>query len=93
MGVWTHIILEAYCARKWSGKKSKYLHELIDAKKFKTKKVPNPHHNPNYKTPRKPSYCHNIPQFICLEKECLYLAYTSAEKEDYLFLNKKYKKK
>lgn len=92
MGVWTHIILEAYCARKWSDKKDKYWYEAIDAKKFKTKKAPNPYYDPKYRTPKKPSYCPNIPQYICLEKECPHLVYTNALEEDYLFLNKKYKK-
>ena len=91
--VWTHIILEAYCARKLSDKKDKYHHEVIDSKKFKTKKVPNPYYDPNYKTPRKPRYCPGIPQYACLEKECPHLAYTNAEKPDYLFLNKRYKNK
>lgn len=90
--VWTHIILEACCARKWSDKKGKYLYELIDRKKFKTKKIPNSCYDPNYKTPKKPNYCSKIPQYICLEKNCPHLAYTNALEADYLFLNKKYKK-
>ena len=88
---WTHIILEAYCARKWSDKKDKYLYELIGKGKFKTKKVANPHYDPDYRTPKKPSYCPNVPQYICLEKNCPHLAYTNAVEKDYFFLNKRYK--
>ncbi|MFH1587145.1 MAG: hypothetical protein ABID38_04770 [Candidatus Diapherotrites archaeon] len=90
---WTHIILEAYCARKWSDKKDKYWYEVVDLKKFKTKKAPNPHYNANYRTPRKPNYCPNAPRYICLEKNCPHLTYTDALEKDYLFLNKRYKKK
>ena len=89
---WTHIILEAYCARKWSDKKDKYMYEVVNWKKFKTKKVPNSRYDPNYRTPKKPNYCPNLPQYICLEKNCPHFTYTNALKEDYLFLNKKYKK-
>lgn len=87
---WAHIILEAYCARKWSEKKDKYVYEGIPGKEFKTKKVPNTMYNPNYKTPKKPNYCPNTPRYICLEKECPHLAYTDAVEDDYFFLNKKY---
>jgi len=37
--------------------------------------------------------CPEKPQYLCLEKNCPHLAYCDAEKGDYLFLNKKYKKK
>jgi hypothetical protein len=88
---WTHIILEAYCCRKSNIKKDKYVYEVVDLKNFKTKKKPNTQYDANYKTPKKPKYCLNIPQFVCLENNCPYFAYSDAEKEDYLFLNKKYK--
>ncbi|MCX6799453.1 MAG: hypothetical protein NTW59_05160 [Candidatus Diapherotrites archaeon] len=94
MNGWTHIILEAYCARKWNNKKNKYWYELIgNAKEFKTKKVPNPHYDQKYKTPKKPGYCPGTQQYICLEKGCPHLAYTNALEEDYLFMNRKYKKR
>ncbi|MFA4906841.1 MAG: hypothetical protein WC602_01050 [archaeon] len=90
---WAHIILEGYCARKWGDKKSKYLYKVVDWKKFKTKKTPNPYYDGNYKTPKKPNYCPNSPQYVCLEKECPHLAYTNADEKDYLFLNKRYAQK
>ena len=88
----TNIILEAYCFRTLSDKKHKYVYELVDGENFKTRKIPNPNYDPNFKTPRKPTYCPEKPQYICLEKDCPHLAYCDAEKEDYLFLNKKYRK-
>ncbi len=90
---WTHIILEAYCTRKLSSKKDKQVYELIETKTSKFKKKSNLNYDTNYKTPKKPSYCPNIPQYKCLEKECPYFAYTNAEKKDYLSLNKRYKTK
>jgi hypothetical protein len=90
---WTHIILDAFCFRTSSNKKYKYQYELIDLKKHKTKKVLNPGYDPNYKTPRKPRYCPEKPMYICLEKNCPHFACSDAEKEDYLFLNKKYREK
>lgn len=91
---WTHIILEAYCARKWSTKKSKYHYRWLgDDSIEKFKKIENKDYDPNYRTPKKPSYCENIPNYVCLEKNCPHLAYTNAEESDYKFLYKKYKKK
>jgi hypothetical protein len=90
---WTHIILEGYCFRTLSDKKHKYNYQIIDRENFKTKKVLNTRYDPNYRTPRKPRYCPEKPQYLCLNKKCPHLAYCDAEKEDYLFLNKKYKKK
>ena len=89
---WTHIILEAYCARKWSEKKDKYRHRVIDLDKLKTRRIPNPDYNHNYKTPKKPVYCPNLPQYLCLKKNCPHLAYADALKQDYLFLGKRYRK-
>jgi hypothetical protein len=43
--------------------------------------------------PKKPRYCPNISQYVCLEKNCPHLAYTDGLEEDYSFLNKKYRKK
>jgi len=93
MSCWTHIILEAYCTRKWSAKKGKYIYKPTDSKKFELEKAPNANYDPNYKTPKKPWYCPGVPLYKCLEKECSYLGYANALEEDYLFLNKKYKKK
>ncbi len=92
MVCWSHIILEVYCARTWSTKKSKYLFEAIDLKKWEFKKTENSHFDSKYKVPKKPSYCPNGPQYICLEKDCPHLAYTDALKEDYSALFKKYRK-
>jgi len=89
---WTHIILEAYCARKWSAKKGKYLYKLTDSKKLKMKKASNPDYDSNYRTPKKPSYCPNLPRYICLETNCPHLLYTDALEADYRFLDKKYHK-
>jgi len=93
MSVWTHIILEAYCTRNSGPEKGKYLYELVDAKNFKTRKKPNPFYDPAFKNPRKPKYCPGVPQYLCLEKDCLHFGYTNAEEKDYLFLNKRYNKK
>ena len=78
--------------RKVSDKKGKYIYEVIDFKNFQTKQKPNSNYDPNYKTPRKPNYCINIPNYTCLEKDCPHFAYTNALEEDYLWMNKKYKK-
>ncbi|MCK4327524.1 MAG: hypothetical protein KAW41_03535 [Candidatus Diapherotrites archaeon] len=88
---WTHVIIEAYCARKWSTKKGKYVYLMEDDGSFT--KVKNTSYDPNYRTPRKPSYCKGIPNYICLEKNCPHLAYANAQPADYKFLNRKYKKK
>lgn len=93
MAPWAHIILEAHCTRKLTLKKDKYVYEPVDLKTAKFKKKPNPYYNPAYKIPKKPSYCPELPQYKCLEKNCPHFAYTNAEKKDYLFLNKRYKKK
>ena len=92
---WTHIVIEAYCCRKYSPCKSKYHYRVIDPSKniFKTKKVPNPDYDPKYKTPRKPSYCKNEVCYICLEKECPYLAYCDANDDDYKMFFKAFRKK
>ncbi|MDD5162846.1 MAG: hypothetical protein PHD95_01415 [Candidatus ainarchaeum sp.] len=84
--------MEAYCSRKWSTKKDKHLYKLVDSKSLKMEKEPNPNYDPNYKTPKKPSYCPNLPRYICLEKNCHHLAYTDALEGDYHFLDKKYNK-
>ena len=87
--VWAHIVLEAYCTRKWSTKKGKYLYRMEEDGSFT--KIGNKDYDPSYRTPRKPSYCRGIPGYICLEKGCPHLAYTNAEPADYKFLGKKYK--
>jgi hypothetical protein len=92
MTAWTHIILEGYCMRKISEKKGKHIYKCIDTKKMKFEKEPNPNYDPNYKTPKKPKYCINIPIYTCLEKDCPHFAYTNALEKDYLWMNKKYKK-
>ncbi|HJX05274.1 MAG TPA: hypothetical protein VJ461_01030 [Candidatus Nanoarchaeia archaeon] len=88
-----HIILEAFCMRTVSMKKPKYLEEVVDASRLKTNKVPNPHHDPKYRTPKKPYYCPDTPHYICLDKSCPHLTYINAEKKNYNLLNKSYKKK
>ncbi|PIN96334.1 hypothetical protein COU39_01545 [Candidatus Micrarchaeota archaeon CG10_big_fil_rev_8_21_14_0_10_60_32] len=65
--VWTHIILEAYCARKWSTTRSKYLYKRLKNGSFE--KVENKNYDSNYRTPRKPGYCENTPNYACLEKK------------------------
>ena len=82
---WTHIIIEAYCGRKWSPCKSKYHYRIIGTSKdvFKTKKILNPKYDPAYRTPRKPSYCKNEVCYTCLEKECPHLCYCNANDDDY----------
>ena len=66
---WSHIILEGFCFRKLGNTKSKYLYKVVDNDTFKTEKIPNPHYDPNYKTPKKPKYC-----MICNESKKLQLA-------------------
>lgn len=90
---WSHVIIEVYCIRTWSPKKSKYLFEVIDLEKEEFKKVKNSSYNPDYKIPKKPLFCPNSPQYICLEKNCPHLAYTNVLKKDYKTLFKKYDKK
>ena len=89
---WTHVILEGYCTRTLSSKKDKFIYKVTDVKKFKTEKENNPEYDSKYRMPKKPKYCPNIPQYICLENDCSHFGYTDAEKEDYLWMNKKYKK-
>lgn len=89
---WSHVILEVYCARKWSITKHKYVYEAISTNPLKTKKKLNPDYKPDYKTPRKPSYCKGNPQFICLERNCPFLGYVEADKKDYTALYKRYRK-
>ncbi|MCD4740450.1 hypothetical protein K8R43_04655 [archaeon] len=88
---WTHIILEAYCSRKWSTKKDKYMYLMEKDGSFT--KTKNDDYDSNYRTPRKPSYCKNIPNYTCLEKDCPHFAYTDAEPTDYKSLDRKYNKK
>ena len=92
---WTHIIIEAYCGRKWSSCKSKYHYRVIDTSKdiLKTKKVPNPNYDPEYKTPRKPRYCKDEVCYTCLEKNCPHLAFCNAEKDDYKIFSEVWEKK
>ena len=85
---WNHILLEAFCSRKWSDKKDKYLYEVVFNKKNhmtgEFKKIPNKDYDLNYKTPRKPSFCPGgTPEYVCLEKDCPFLAYCNADKSDY----------
>jgi hypothetical protein len=56
MVCWSHIIIEAYCAREWSNKKDKFVFEAIDLKKANFKKKKNSHFDPKYKVPKKPSF-------------------------------------
>jgi len=81
---WNHLIFEGYCSRKWSIKKNKYMYQIIDTKEpFKTKKIPNPKYDKNYKTPRKPRYCQNRICFICWEKNCPHLAMCPVNEKEY----------
>lgn len=92
---WTHIIIEAFCSRKYSNCKYKYQYEVIDPSKdvFKTKKIPNPDYDPKYRTPRKPSYCKNRLCYTCLEKHCPHLCHCNASDDDYKIFNKAWWKK
>ena len=54
--------------------KGKYIYRLVDAKTLRTKRAPNPFYDPNYKTPRKPSYCKGKVCFTCFDKNCPHLA-------------------
>ena len=81
---WNHLIFEGYCTRKWSLKKDKYIYQVIDTKEpFKTKKVPNPKYDKNYKTPRKPQYCQNRICFACWEHNCPHLAMSPVDEKTY----------
>ena len=55
-------------------------------------KIKNDDYDPNFRTPRKPSYCENIPNYTCFEKDCPHFTCADAEPADYKFLDKKYKK-
>lgn len=92
MSGWMHIILEAYCSRLWSLKKDKYMYEVISTKPLKTKKILNVDYDKNYRIPKQPRYCPKIAQYICMEKKCPHLATVNANKEDYIFLDKRYEK-
>jgi len=89
---WSHIILEGFCGRKWSISKDKYLyrHEGTDKP---LKKIPNPKYDPNYKTPRKPSYCKNKICYTCYERDCPHLATTNAGDDDYKLFFESWEKK
>ena len=101
--VWTNIILEGYCLfdslskKKWIGYKIKDLKNYIKGKKIE-------HENKEY-IPKslRPTWCiklnkRRVPQFRCLcygknDTRCPFFGYTNAEKGDYRFLAKKYRKK
>lgn len=85
MNNWTTTIVECYCTRKLSIKKSKWMYEWWG--NGKTKRVPNKDYDPNYRTPRKPKDCPGKPQFSCLNRNCPHLGYTNAEEEEYLWDN------
>ena len=85
--VWTTIIIEAHCCRKTSCKKHKYNYIIISFDPLKTKKTLNKEYDPEYKTPRKPKYCPDKPQYICLEKGCRHFYFNDADKEEYLWDN------
>ena len=70
---WNHIVLEGFCTRKLSIKKDKYHYRLIDTKTLKTVKIDNKDYDPDYKTPKKPSYCKNRINQDCFFKNCPYL--------------------
>lgn len=89
MTEWTTVILEAYCLRTAAGalKKSKHFTDL------QGNKIKNRHYDPKFKTPRKPSYCPGMPQYICLEKNCPFFTFGNASEEEYLHDNLYWKKK
>jgi len=89
--VWTHIIIEGYCSRKLSCKKDKYVYTWEKGKL--SQKIKNSRYDPKYKTPKKPKYCKDIPNYLCLENHCPHFGYTDAEKRVYLHLNRLYKNK
>lgn len=99
MEKWSHIILEVFCLRTSDCRKGKYLYEIVNEDEFvkgetmKTKRVPNLKYDPNYRTPRKPSYCPSTPSYVCLEKDCPYLGYSNADEDDYKWLWKRYEDK
>ena len=80
---WNHIILEGFCMRKTALEKGKYIYKLTTEPNFKTKKILNPFYNPNYKTPRKPSYCKNKICFECFDHWCPHLGIGKPPKDDY----------
>jgi len=88
MSKWNHIIIEAYCCRKQSVKKSKYIYEAESTKPLRFRKKASPYYDPRYRTPRMPSYCpmrggkSDAPEFVCLERGCPHLAYTEAADDD-----------
>jgi hypothetical protein len=92
---WNHIILEGYCTRKFSTKGDKYLYKIVDTKELKTEKIENKEYDPNYRTPRKPSYCKDRICETCFFKNCPHLAVGDLPDKEYkkimIFIGKMYK--
>lgn len=80
---WNHIILEGFCCRKFSCKKDKYIYELIDVDKWKTKKVKNPNYDPKYKVPKKPKYCKGKICQDCFFEKCPHLGIGELPDDEY----------
>lgn len=76
---WDYIVLEGFCFRCSSDEKHKYVYEVESTNPWRTKQMPNPNFNPNYKTPRKPRYCKNKISNICYENECPHLGLATAD--------------
>jgi len=97
MGIWTTVILEAYCMRgaEQSRYGSKWCYEHIGAKgdfsKGSWKKIKNPCYKKGFRA-RKPRWCPERPQYKCLEKNCRWFAYSDACKEEYIHDNRFWKK-
>ena len=100
--VWSHLILEGYCLFDISSKKKHVFYRVKNLKTLKTDKKKIIRTNKDYIPPtERPTWCiqqnkKRVPQFRCLcygkEKRCPFFAMTNAEKVDYRFLAKKYKK-
>jgi len=79
---WNHIVIEGFCLRGLSEKRHKYNYKVIDSKEFKTERIDNPHYDPNYKMPRRPSYCKRKICYTCLVNNCPHFGYSECEKDE-----------
>jgi hypothetical protein len=95
MGIWNHIIFEAFCCFSWESKKQWKMYSYdfkAKAKDFlRTKGKPIIRVNENYISPScRPKWCVKrnkkfVPQFLCFchrESRCPFLAFTEATSKD-----------
>ncbi len=81
MDHWNRLHLEGYCFINidYDMKHSKYLYEVTDFDKMKTKKVPNSQYDKTCKPNKKPKKCKGHINMDCVK--CIHFAYTDIEDE------------